>query len=47
MEAGEILTQVVAWASGIIAMSSLFYTYQQKDRKHILIGKMIADGLYD
>ena len=46
MEAGEILTQVVAWASGIIAMSSLFYTYQQKDRKHILIGKMIADSFW-
>ena len=39
MDTWEIVAQVV----GFFAMCSLFYTYQQKGRKQILFGKLVAD----
>lgn len=46
MKPWEIVLYVVAQVCGVGAMCSLFYTYQQKDRKHILIGKLFADAFW-
>ena len=40
MDAPKIVAQLI----GVVAMCSLFYTYQQKDRKQILLGKLVADA---
>ena len=42
MDFWDILAQLI----GAFAMCSLFMTYQQKDRKGVLVGKLFADGFW-